>query len=152
MPITIVQGQRRLIVATRLNNANPNHAAEVLGAYVMNLSANGYYRYFMIWNPIITGTLNWITVPDSAIQYAIGDGTQTISQGMVTINGNTFYSLQMPGANYADKNASASASDSDSTLTYGFAIDGTADIIALGVESVLNTCSIVGGINVRQLL
>jgi len=103
--------------------------------------SNGNYEYVVCWNPVIGGTETWVDVPGAAIQEWTGNGSNAITPSLVIDGGFTSQSI----------NAESIAIDS--TLHLGSNIDGTRDVIALGVRTLAAPSDTFrGGMTVRELI
>ncbi len=100
-------------------------------SFLTTTSANGRVR--VILNPTIASTLTFNTISNSALQFASGTASNTVTGG--TILDTQYFSSQSKGT------ATTQASYNNSTLRLGKSINGTLDQIALCVTS--DTASIV---------
>lgn len=141
--ISVPATERKMILAVRItpDYQTACHQAQILSAYLLNSAANTRFRWWIAWNPVITGTPNWVNFPYSAIDTWTGTGAEAITnQGLIM------------DAGYADSSLRVVGQESKSALGFGHTIAGVPDVIALCVESVSGTCTISGGIQARQIL
>lgn len=66
-------------IAFRLQSTSINSIVEVISCDVISSSKNMIYRWELILNPTINGTFIYTNLPDSSIQIATGNNTNTIT-------------------------------------------------------------------------
>lgn len=130
-----------LLMAIRIDPANPDMQLLIEKVYTLNTAANTNYRWVLLWNPTIIGTPNWLTTAGSPVQTWKNLGTGITMSGGIPLD-----------SGYASRDSRQS-----NTLTYpsiapGVSIAGTPDIMALGIESIGGTSSCSGGLGIRQLI
>ena len=129
------------ILFLRLNSGRPDISLAVESLSVLDTANNaGNFRWELVRNPTIAGTaLSYSNVSGSAVDYAVGNGDNTISGGDVLAYG---YGIgDVPGVNVSPR-----------LLVHpGIALDGTQDEIALAVQMFTGTDDFVGAFNVREL-
>ena len=102
-----------------------------------SLSTAGLYL-----NPTIAGTVTWNTITNSSVEYAILDNTNTLSSGrLIDVITGSGYSF-------------ASENRNNQPFSIGSLIDGTSDVVVLGVRKVIgvNGDNYIGSINLRELI
>lgn len=141
--LSIAVGASRMVVAARINPDTPNHQAQMVGQYLYNSTVNTAFQWRLCWNPMFGVQPAWNTVPFSAIDVALGVDTD------IPV---TDFGFVMESGYDAQKFAGAASKETSSTLSLGTRIDGTPNVIALVATSITGTCSIFGGMQMRQLL
>jgi hypothetical protein len=130
-----------MIIAIRIDPANPDMQLLIEKIYTLNSASNTNYRWVLVWNPVITGTPNWVTTANSAIQTWKNAGTS------ITMTGGTALS-----SGYTSRDARQDNTLANPSVNPGIGIAGVPDICALGIESIGGTSSCAGGLCVRQLI
>ena len=134
-------GSIQMIIAIRIDPANPDMQLLIEKIYTLNSASNTNYRWVLVWNPVITGTPNWVTTANSAIQTWKNAGTS------ITMTGGTALS-----SGYTSRDARQDNTLTNPSVNPGIGIAGVPDICALGIESIGGTSSCAGGLCVRQLI
>lgn len=112
----------------------------VLPEYTSMISeTNDDFKWTIELNPTISGTLSFNSVPESAIEYALGDSTNTITSDGYVI----------------DSGFSKSSSTTDrrivTALNLGCTIDRVMDIIVLTATPLSSNADLQGSITYREL-
>lgn len=139
--VAATSGIQYLLKAVRLKNTERDVTVDVFDVDVFSTSNNDFFRWQLILNPTITGTLSFTDVTNSAIQEATGSAVITTTGG--TVIGFGF------GAG-----RSSSSKVLDSARKIGSTINGVRDILALVVTPLGGTSNsnMFGGINYKELV
>jgi hypothetical protein len=129
------------ILFLRLNSSRPCTHLEISNFGILNTANNtSNYRYALILNPTIAGTaLSWSNLANSAIDYAVGQGDNTLTNGTYLTEGYTSGSL--PNV----------SNDRQLVIRPGIALDGTQDVIALAVQTFSGADTFVGEMDILEL-
>jgi len=104
------------------------------------------FEWLLLFNPTVTGTLTYADEANSALQAAIGDGTQTVAEDAWDVLLNCGFT----------KNTQQGASSVNATLNnalrLGSTIAGTPDEIVLAVRPLGADADIHAALTVRELL
>lgn len=134
-------GSIQMLLAVRINPSNPDCQVLLEKVYTLNTAANTAYRWVTLLNPVITGTPNWVTITGSAIQMWQNAGTNITMVGGLPLD-----------SGYASRDTRQSNDLTTPSVNPGVSINGTPDILALGIESIGGTSTCAGGIGIRQLV
>lgn len=134
-------GAIQMLLAMRIDPANPDLQLLVEKVYTLNTAANTNYRWTLTLNPTITGTPNWVAIPNSSLQQWQNAGTSITMTGGILLD-----------AGYASRDSRQVNVPTNPAINPGVSIAGVADILALGIESIGGTSSCAGGIGIRQLI
>ncbi|MGB5756969.1 MAG: hypothetical protein WBM50_08650 [Acidimicrobiales bacterium] len=99
------------------------------------------FEWVAYFNPTVSGALSWVDVDGSACQYAAGDGAQTVT-------GFAGGRLMQGGF---DTGGSATSQPIKDTQHIGALVDGTRDVLVLGVRPLGANLDIEGGMTWREL-
>lgn len=130
-----------MLLAVRLNPASPDAQILLESIYTLNTAANTSFRWVLLWNPVITGTPNWVTSQGSPVQVWKNLGTAITMTGGLPLS-----------SGYASKDSRQTNQSVAPSIGPGVGIAGTADVVALGIESIGGTSTCAGGIGLRQLV
>lgn len=134
-------GALQMLLAVRIDPDNPDVQILLEKVYNLNTAANTAYRWVLIMNPAIVGAPNWITEPNTPIQVWRNAGTNiTMSGGLPMDSG------------YASRDSRQANTETNPNTNPGVSINGTPDIVALGIESIGGTSQCSGGMGFRQLV
>lgn len=141
-PISIAAGSGwELVYAMRLKQ-NEADATVLLNGVSLFTGDNLSYQWAVLWNPIIAGSPVWTDVQGSSIQQVIGNGST-----------NTVTPIISMASGYAERASSRTSDLSfETSLRLGSAIDGTMDVIALAVKSLVGSGSVQGLMSIKQLV
>lgn len=129
-----------LVLAIRLKDTQFD--ASILLERVNVLSSSGAnFRWVVLFNPVINGTQNWAALPGGSLDVFYGDGsTNTVTGGLPLDSG------------FASNNLDSVEAFTKTNIQLGSTIDGTADVMALAIQTVSGTDNFAGGLTLRQLL
>lgn len=131
-------GTTYAMVGIRLKSAYID--ISVLPEYFSVLSlTNDNFRWSLQLNPTVAGTFTYSDLTDSAIQYATGATTNTVTTGTIIDSG--YGSL-----------ATAVDRKFQTSLRMGSTIDGTVDELVLCVTPVTSNADYLGSLTFRELL
>lgn len=118
------------ILGMRLRTTHIGMTIKLLNASVAEHTGAKKYEWFMVFNPVVAGTFNYVDDDDSAIQIAKGatENTVTFSAASIKFDGGFSSSAQRGGP---QTNAEV-----DSARQLGLALDDTRDTIVLCVRPV----------------
>ena len=139
--VSCAAGSTQMLMAIRLSASQPNVQLLIESIHVLNTAANTSVRYVLLHNPTIVGTPNWQTSANSVLEVWKNSGQN------ITMSGGT-----QLASGYASKDTREANKVTDPSVGPGVGIDGTPDIIALGIESIGGTSTCSGAIGVRQLV
>ena len=105
--------------------------------FVLFGSSNDSFLWRMVLNPTITGTLSFVDSPNSSIQYALGDGSQTSSGGIKIDSG------------YIEAGKSLTIS-SKNAIRLGKKINGVSDIVSIIVKPITSNLSVYRAMKWRE--
>jgi hypothetical protein len=127
------------ILMFRRKSTNPDNSIEIIRYSVYN-KTNTNAEATIIVNPTITGTPTWVGLPNSSIEYAIGNGTTIQSTGGFTVDTST-----LPQRVESSKELSG--------LPYRFLqnIDGTRDVIAIVGRADANNTTMVASVKFLEV-
>lgn len=132
-----------MLLALRIDPTNPDAQLLIEKVYSLNTAANTNYRWTLLFNPTITGgTPNWVNVAAGVpVQLWQNPGAViTLTGGLPLDSG------------YASRDTRQSNDTTNPSINPGISINGTPDIIALGIESIGGQSSCAGGIGIRHLV
>lgn len=116
-----------------------------LGASVLieNISAiatsqNDKCHWELRFNPVIAGTFNYTDQTNSAVQYALGAETNTVTGG-----------IEIDGGYFTD--SAPTITTVSNALKLGSAINGTPDTIVLCARPITNNIAVEGSVTWREL-
>lgn len=126
------------LIALRKNISHLNVFSQITSAGVISSTANVFYRWVLLFNPSISGSLTWVTDADSVLDYAIGDGNQTVTGGLILDGG------------YATTATNKIIEALEESLNLGNAINGARDIVVLCASRISASGSFLGSIQWRE--
>jgi len=104
------------------------------------------FEWLLLLNPTVSGTFTYGDEANSALQFVVGDGTQTIADGLWDV---------LLGGGFT-KNAQQGASNVNATLEnalrIGSLIDGTQDELVLAVRSLGASATMHATLTLRELV
>jgi hypothetical protein len=135
-------GVIEMLLAIRIDPGNPDCQLLVEKAYSLNTAANTSYRWVILFNPVISGTPSWVALPGGVpIQVWQNTGTAITMTGGLPLD-----------SGYASRDNRQSSDTTDPSVNPGISINGTPDIIALGIESIGGASTCAGGLGIRHLV
>lgn len=139
--VSCAAGSVQMLLAIRIAQSNPDVQLLIEKLYALNTAANTAYRWVLIWNPTITGTPNYVQETGSPVEVWRNAGTNiTMAGGTVLDSG------------YASRDNRQTNTLTEPSVHPGVGINGTPDVLALGIESIGGTSSCSGGLGIRQLV
>lgn len=133
-------GVIEMLIAVRIDPNNPDGQLLLEKAYTLN-TANTSYRWIVLFNPVITGTPNWVNMPNSPFQVWSNAGTAITMTGGLPLD-----------SGYASRDTRQSNDNTNPSVNPGISISGTPDIIALGIASIGGASTCAGGLGIRHLV
>jgi len=129
------------ILFMRLSASRPCTHLEIENFGILNTANNtNNYRYAVILNPTIAGTaLTWNTISNSAVEFAVGAGDNTLTNG--TYLTESYTSGGLPNVSLQP----------NLVIRPGISINGTQDVIALAVQTFSGTDTFVGEMDILEL-
>lgn len=120
------ENQLYAILGVELKSTHFGASVEIVKTNVVLLSASDDIEWFLLFNPTVAGSPSFTAKASSAIEFYVGDGTNTITAG----------SGQSMDSGFASTSAGAGASAPivafpENLRKLGSAIDGTQDTIVL---------------------
>lgn len=112
-------GTYYLLLAIRLQD--PRAIIELKNAIIQATSANDKFRYRILLNPSIAGSVSWTNSTDNNISYLIGTASNTVTGGYIMQAGSGSTDLDI-------------ASEVESALRPGTSFGGTYDVIAIALS------------------
>lgn len=113
------------IVGIRLKSNYVGTTVKIVNNALQIVSATDKVEWVLVFNPTIAGTFNWQDVNNSAVQYATGSATSTVTGGYKLGGG----FLESGGVQAGS--AGSVSSGLDTVITLGKKIDGTLDTMIL---------------------
>lgn len=129
------------ILFFRLNSARPCTTISLDSFSILNSSNNANnFKWCIILNPTIAGTApSYTNVSNSAIDWAPGNGGNTLTGGTIITSG------------YGSGSLATVSLPANLIINPGVAIDGTPDVIALCIKTFSGTDTFVGAFNIREV-
>jgi len=132
-------GNGEALIGIRLKSTHLGKTIVPLSSEVM-CTANAYYRWYLTMNPTISNSVSWTSLNDSAIEYAIGSGSNTISNvGLIQKEGFGSGSIRNSSVNL------------ESSILLGTKVNGTRDQLWLCAQAFSTNENFVGALNWREL-
>ena len=142
--VSCASGSIQMLIAVRIAPANPDVQMLVEKVCALNTAANTSYRWVLLWNPTITGgTPNWQPETNSPAEVWRSPG----GAADIQLTGGTILA-----SGYSSRDNRDTAEVTAPSVHPGMGINGTPDIVALGIESIGGTSSCSGGLGIRQLV
>jgi len=132
-------GSSYALVGIRLKDAYKDISVIPVSVPIV-LGSSDTYKWTLQLNPTVAGTFTYGDLADSAIQYATGTTSNTITPGLILATG---------GGSTATR---ASAGELETALRIGSNIAGTQDELVLVLTPLSTNVSAWGGFNFRELL
>jgi hypothetical protein len=129
-----------LVAAIRANTASAI-ALEISGATVGTTNDSHIVRFIL--NPTFGTSPTWNSLANSGFDIAVGEGS---NPSLTTITGGTILS-----SSFVSDQVRQSQVEANSLFSPGFAIDGTANVLALAVQPIGANLDIRGAINFKNL-
>lgn len=127
------------IVGIRLKTTHLDEQIELVTMSMINASAQDF-EWLVLFNPTVAGTFTYADHPNSAVQVATGDSTNTVTGG-----------VPLGGGFVKSSNSSGSTGEAlENALRLGAAIDGTRDQIVLCCRPLSANADIDGGMTWRE--
>lgn len=139
--VSCAAGSVQMLLAIRIAAGNPDVQLLVEKLYALNTAANTSYRWVLAWNPTITGTPNFVQETGSPVEVWRNAGTN------IPMTGGTILD-----SGYASRDNRQTNALTEPSVHPGAGINGTPDVLALGIESIGGTSSCSGGLGIRQLV
>ena len=137
--ITGTKNQNNAILGIRLKSAYAGCTVDIVNLAVLMASAD-IYEWSIILNPTIAGTFTYSDVTNSALQYAIGNGSTNIASGGTLLAGG-----------YGNSKSEITGDQLKNLIKLGSSISGTMDTLVLCVYPLgANNVNCYAGINYRQ--
>lgn len=132
-------GTNYLLKAIRLQSAKRDAFVKINSISTMALT-NDYFKYFLVLNPTIAGTVTWNTVANSVLEEADGatNGTNTVTGGTRLLTG------------YVERRTAVQKSV-NGLLRLGTTIAGVSDIIAVCAQPLQAGLDALAGINTTEI-
>jgi hypothetical protein len=129
------------ILFYRVNSNRPCTTVQLQNFGILNTAtATNNFRYAIILNPTIGGTaLTWATLANSAIDYAVGVGDNTLTGGTYLTEG------------YVTGALPQTELKSNLVIRPGLSINGAQDVIALAIQTFTGTDTFVGEMDLLEL-
>lgn len=80
------------VIAIRLQQGKLDHVVDTFNFSLMTTTANANIKWSLLMNPVINGTLNWIQIANSGVEYALPSGLATITDQNFKIDSGHFSS------------------------------------------------------------
>lgn len=132
------------LLGFRLNSATLDTVVEFMKVEVLLTSA-GTFHWELLLNPTITGSPSWSQLTNSALDTFTGSSSITLTNG-ISLGGGYGASTGSGGSA-----AGAIGSAIDNSIRLGAAIDGTQDIVVLGVSALGAGETFLGSVQTREL-
>lgn len=137
--ITGTKNQNNAILGIRLKSAYAGCTIDIVNLAVMMASAD-IYEWSIVLNPSIAGTFTYSDVTNSALQYAIGNGSTNIASGGTLLAGG-----------YGNSKSEITGDQLKNLIKLGSSISGTMDTLVLCIYPLgANNVNCYAGINYRQ--
>lgn len=135
------------LIAIRLKDNYKGASINLLNIALQIQNASKRCEWFIAFNPVVSGSLNFVDVPNSAIQRALGTTSNTVSGGTL-ITGGFIESTGNPGGG-----AGGVSEGIDTALRLGNTIAGVSDVMVLCVRPVGGSTGVdvEGSISWREL-
>lgn len=127
---------RYCAIAIRLKNTSLASLIDIVNIALFS-SANSTIMYELVLNPVISGTVNYATVTNSAVETFIGDVTNTVTGGTILDTG------------FVEARASDRI-DAQNAIRIGTSITGIPDVLALIVRPLSNSATVHRSISWRE--
>jgi hypothetical protein len=132
------------LLGFRLNSAALDTAIDFMKVEVLLTSA-GTFHWELLFNPTITGSPSWSQLANSALDTFTGSSSITLTNG-TSLGGGYGASTGSGGSA-----AGAIGSAIDNSIKLGAAIDGTQDIVVLGVSALGAGETFLGSVQTKEL-
>ena len=137
--ITGTKNQNNAILGIRLKSAYAGCTIDIVNLAVLMASAD-IYEWSIVLNPSIAGTFTYSDVTNSALQYAIGNGSTNIASGGTLLAGG-----------YGNSKSEITGDQLKNLIKLGSSISGTMDTLVLCIYPLgANNVNCYAGINYRQ--
>jgi len=137
--ITGTKNQNNAILGIRLKSAYAGCTIDIVNLAVLMASAD-IYEWSIVLNPSIAGTFTYSDVTNSALQYAIGNGSSNIASGGTLLAGG-----------YGNSKSEITGDQLKNLIKLGSSISGTMDTLVLCIYPLgANNVNCYAGINYRQ--
>lgn len=137
--ITGTKNQNNAILGIRLKSAYAGCTVDIVNLAVLMASAD-IYEWSIVLNPTIAGTFTYSDVTNSALQYAIGNGSTNIASGGTLLAGG-----------YGNSKSEITGDQLKNLVKLGSSISGTMDTLVLCIYPLgANNVNCYAGINYRQ--
>lgn len=132
------------IISVRLNPNQINIVPLIRSIELLNTSNNGSCIYKLIYNAAYSGTsLSWNDMPGTALQYAIGSNTTSVTGGIDLLT-------KFTGASQGGNIGSSEIAIGGLNGRMGIRIDGTPETLTLAGKGITNDAVIWASMNMIQ--
>lgn len=137
--ITGTKNQNNAILGIRLKSAYAGCTVDIVNLAVLMASAD-IYEWSLVLNPNIAGTFTYSDITNSALQYAIGNGSTNIASGGTIVAGG-----------YGNSKSEITGDQLKNLIKLGSSLSGVMDILVLCIYPLgANNVNCYAGINYRQ--
>lgn len=137
--ITATKNQNNAILGIRLKSAYAGCTVDIVNLAVLMASAD-IYEWSLVLNPNIAGTFTYSDITNSALQYAIGNGSTNIASGGTIVAGG-----------YGNSKSEITGDQLKNLIKLGSSLSGVMDILVLCIYPLgANNVNCYAGINYRQ--
>ena len=127
------------LIGVRLKEAYKNITVIPLSGSVLATSTARDYIWTLRVNPTIAGTFTYNDETNSAVQYALGDATNTVTDGTIL----------EAGLGTSDTPIEISP---DVSLKIGSQLDNTMDELVLCIQPLTNNTQCIGALNIKEYI
>lgn len=137
--ITGTKNQNNAILGIKLKSAYAGCTVDIVNLAVLMASAD-IYEWSLVLNPNIAGTFTYSDITNSALQYAIGNGSTNIASGGTIVAGG-----------YGNSKSEITGDQLKNLIKLGSSLSGVMDILVLCIYPLgANNVNCYAGINYRQ--
>lgn len=134
-------GETYALLNIRLKSDFQDEATQMIKSSFL-ATGTEQYEWILYFDPTIAGTLTWNSADDnSSVEFAVGDSTNTLTNGS-PITGGFLSSSQQSAGTFS--------SDLNNALRLGSRINGVSDIISLAIRPVTSTINIHASLTWRE--
>jgi len=137
--ITGTKNQNNAILGIKLKSAYKGCTIDIIDTSILMASAD-IYEWTIVLNPTVAGTFTYNDVTNSALQYAVGNGSTNIASGGTIIAGG-----------FGSSKSDIVGDQLKNLIKLGSSISGTMDSLVLCINPLgANNVNCYAGINYRQ--
>ena len=131
-----VAGTTYAVLGARIASAELGSIVKLVDKSILGTTGDSF-EWFIVYNPTIAGSVTWIPLANSSIEYFVGVPANTVTGGITTTGGFVYQ-------------RTAEQSQLTNQLRIGHTINGTPQVVTLCVRSLTNGLDVHGSLTVRE--